>query len=133
MQTSTIPNDNLMPKITVSTPGRIVLFGEHQDYFHLPVIAAGINLRVHISGHRHNKSHISLNLINLRRTHTIPLRFPVKYLYRRAYLQSALNIMTRLGYKIPAFTATIQSNIPQNAGLSSSSAVTVAWIKFLFS
>jgi hypothetical protein len=27
-------------KFVVSTPGRICLFGEHQDYLHLPVIAA---------------------------------------------------------------------------------------------
>ena len=105
---------NLSNSIRASTPGRIVLFGEHQDYFHLPVIAAGINLRVNIQGNIHDKPRIHLILKNLRRTYTFPLHFPLKYHFRRAYLQSAMNLL-----------------IPQNAGLSSSSALTVAWIQFL--
>jgi galactokinase len=32
--------------IHTSTPGRIYLFGEHQDYLGLPVIAIAINKRV---------------------------------------------------------------------------------------
>ncbi|MBT4369578.1 MAG: galactokinase family protein, partial [Candidatus Marinimicrobia bacterium] len=32
----------------ISTPGRICLFGEHQDYLGLPVIAMGISLRAKI-------------------------------------------------------------------------------------
>jgi galactokinase len=35
-----------MKQILVSTPGRICLFGEHQDYLGLPIIAAGISRRV---------------------------------------------------------------------------------------
>jgi len=34
----------------VSTPGRICLFGEHQDYLGLPVIAAAISKRIQIKG-----------------------------------------------------------------------------------
>lgn len=117
--------------IRASTPGRIVLFGEHQDYFHLPVIAAGINLRINIQGNIHDKPRIHLILKNLRRTYTFPLQFPLKYHFRRAYLQSAMNLLTRKGFRIPPFEATIQGSIPQNAGLSSSSALTVAWIQFL--
>ena len=36
----------------VSTPGRICLFGEHQDYLGLPVIAMAISLRVNIVGEK---------------------------------------------------------------------------------
>jgi galactokinase len=32
--------------LTVSTPGRVCLFGEHQDYLGLPVIPAAISLRI---------------------------------------------------------------------------------------
>jgi len=32
--------------IRVSSPGRVCLFGEHQDYLGLDVIAAAINLRI---------------------------------------------------------------------------------------
>lgn len=34
----------------ISTPCRIRLFGEHQDYLGLPVIPAAISLRIHING-----------------------------------------------------------------------------------
>ncbi|MHA2364670.1 MAG: GHMP family kinase ATP-binding protein [Candidatus Hodarchaeales archaeon] len=128
MVTSVPPSNT----IQASTPGRIVLFGEHQDYFNLPVIAAGVSLRVQITGYAHDKSYIDLTLKNLRRTYSIPLKnIPLKYHFRRAYLQSSINLLSRKGFKIPAFKATIAGNIPQNAGLSSSSALTVAWIQFL--
>ena len=38
--------------LEVSTPGRICLFGEHQDYLGLPVIAMGISLRSIIKGQK---------------------------------------------------------------------------------
>jgi galactokinase len=36
-------------KVFVSTPSRICLFGEHQDYLGLEVIASAINLRFYAS------------------------------------------------------------------------------------
>ena len=118
--------------ITVSAPGRIILGGEHQDIFHLPVISAGINLRLYIKGQVINKPAMILQIENMRKTVTLPLRFPIKYRFRRSYLQSGLNNLFRAGYEIPGFQAKITSQIPQNAGLSSSSALCVAWAQFLF-
>lgn len=117
--------------IKSSAPGRIILFGEHQDYFHLPVISAGVNLRISIQGEAHTKPNIFLDLKNMRRTYSIPLQFPIPYRFRRAYLQSAINVIHRKGYTFTGFNASLTSNIPQNAGLSSSSALTVAWTAFL--
>lgn len=117
--------------IRSSAPGRIVLFGEHQDYFNLPVISAGVNLRMQITGHYHDKPYIYLILNNMKRTYTIPLQFPIPYRFRRAYLQSAINVLYRKGHTFDGFTASFSGNIPQNAGLSSSSALTVAWTAFL--
>ena len=34
----------------ISTPGRICLFGEHQDYLGLPVIPMAISLRTRLIG-----------------------------------------------------------------------------------
>ncbi|MFC1564948.1 galactokinase family protein, partial [candidate division KSB1 bacterium] len=42
----------MLEKLIVSAPGRICLFGEHQDYLGLPVIAAAIGLRISVSGER---------------------------------------------------------------------------------
>ncbi|OLS24169.1 MAG: Galactokinase [Candidatus Heimdallarchaeota archaeon LC_3] len=121
-------NNNL---IHVSAPGRIVLGGEHQDYFNLPVISAGISLRIEIRGKLLSKPIIQLRLHNMHRTLNIPLQFPIPYRFRRSYLQSGLNNIHRAGYKIPGFEAEVISKIPRNAGLSSSSALCVAWAKFL--
>lgn len=117
--------------IRSSAPGRIVLFGEHQDYFNLPVISAGVNLRITVLGHYHDKPYIHLVLNNMKRTYTIPLQFPIPYRFRRAYLQSAINVLHRKGFAFDGFTASFSGNIPQNSGLSSSSALTVAWTAFL--
>ena len=38
--------------LEITTPGRICLFGEHQDYLGLPVIAMAISLRANISGYK---------------------------------------------------------------------------------
>ena len=119
------------PLVKVSTPGRIVLAGEHQDYFKLPVISAGISLRITITGHAIDKPIARLSLKNMGRTLNIPLRFPIPYRFRRSYLQSGLNNLHRSGFKIPGFEAEITSDIPQNSGLSSSSALCVAWARFL--
>jgi len=52
-----------MKNITkVSTPGRICLFGEHQDYLGLPVIAAAISRRVNIEENQCKKSKMVIHL-----------------------------------------------------------------------
>ncbi len=48
--------------IKVSTPGRICLFGEHQDYLGLPVIAAAISRRVNITGLNRNDGKAVIHL-----------------------------------------------------------------------
>ncbi|MBT7422666.1 MAG: galactokinase family protein, partial [Candidatus Marinimicrobia bacterium] len=42
----------------VTTPGRICLFGEHQDYLGLPVIAMAISLRISITGKQRNDKQV---------------------------------------------------------------------------
>ncbi|MFN3490378.1 MAG: galactokinase family protein, partial [Emticicia sp.] len=48
--------------IKISTPGRICLFGEHQDYLGLPVIAAAISRRVDMSGEHRTDEQIIIHL-----------------------------------------------------------------------
>ncbi|MEA1880927.1 MAG: galactokinase family protein, partial [Candidatus Marinimicrobia bacterium] len=43
-------NTQIPKHLEISTPGRICLFGEHQDYLGLPVIAMAISLRAKIDG-----------------------------------------------------------------------------------
>ena len=113
--------------VSASAPGRICLFGEHQDYFGLPVAAAAIDLRGHIvSGSRPDRT-VELHLLDLDEVHTwdldaLPEPGP------RGYWLAALQVARREGW-LPesGWRAEVRSVIPQQAGASSSSALTAAW------
>lgn len=118
--------------LTVSTPGRICLFGEHQDYLGLPVIAAGISRRVRLTGTRRKDSWIRFSLPDIQQTLAFDCCFPITYTNKRDYYRSALNILYRRGYRYRSgFDITVQGDIPINSGTSSSSALLVTWIHFL--
>jgi len=119
-------------KLKVSAPGRISLFGEHQDYLNLPVITAAINLRIEIEGIKRNDNKFVFHLPDLNSKDSFHFGGQVNYEKERDYLRSAYNVLERQGVKIPAgYDCTISGKIPINSGTSSSSAMIVAWIKFL--
>jgi len=60
-------------KIKVSSPGRICLFGEHQDYLSLNVIPGAINLRCNIEGKISESGEISINDLGYKKIFKIPL------------------------------------------------------------
>ena len=116
----------------VSAPGRISLFGEHQDYLNLPVITAAINLRIEIEGIKRSDKKFNFNLPDLNETDNFSFDGPVKYIKERDYLRSAFNVLVRQNVQISVgYDCTIRGKIPINSGTSSSSAMIVAWIKFL--
>ena len=118
--------------ITVSTPGRICLFGEHQDYLGLPVIAAAISRRVNISGFNRNDGKAIIHLPDINRENAFDIFPEMPYVHKRDYFRSALNILQRRGYTFKkGIECTVQGNIPINSGTSSSSALLINWIHFL--
>ncbi|MEY4541150.1 MAG: hypothetical protein RLZZ306_2907 [Bacteroidota bacterium] len=118
--------------IKVSTPGRICLFGEHQDYLGLPVIAAAISRRVNIEGGRASSSKATIHLPDIHRSMNFDIFSEMPYQSNRDYFRSALNIMQREGYSFTnGVECTVQGNIPINSGTSSSSALLANWIHFL--
>ncbi len=118
--------------IKVSTPGRICLFGEHQDYLGLPVIAAAISKRVNIAGHQLHDSKAIIHLPDIKRKLTFDIHPEMLYANKRDYFRSALNILQREGYSFEnGFECTVEGNIPINSGTSSSSALLANWIHFL--
>ena len=122
----------LKNEIAISTPGRVCLFGEHQDYLHLPVLAAGISLRITITGRRQTRRLISIDLPDLSDSELINLDDPITYVRERDYFKSSLNILLRKGYTFSGgFDCAVKGSIPINAGTSSSSALVVGWINFL--
>ncbi len=119
-------------QLTVSAPGRICLFGEHQDYLGLPVITAAINLRITIKGTRRKDRIFHLDLPDIGIQEEINLEKIITYNKERDYLRSCLNILLRQHATIPhGYDCTVRGNIPINSGTSSSSALVIAWMKFL--
>jgi len=119
-------------EFTVSAPGRICLFGEHQDYLGLSVITAAIDLRISIYGKKRNDKKFILSMPDIGNEEIIDLAKPISYDKERDYFKSTLNVLMRHQVKISnGYDCVITGNIPINSGTSSSSALIVAWIKFL--
>ncbi len=118
--------------ISVSAPGRICLFGEHQDYFGLPIIAAAINLRIYIQGFPRSDHYIKIELPDIGDKDEFSLEKELTYQKERDYIRSAVNVLRRKGLRFDSgWECQLHGTIPINAGTSSSSALVVAWIKFL--
>lgn len=116
----------------VSTPGRICLFGEHQDYLGLPVIAAAISKRIQIEGGFRSDNWVHFSLPDVGAEETFELNYPLVYTKERDYFKSVLNVLHRKGHHLnKGLALTVSGNIPINSGTSSSSALLVSWVNFL--
>jgi galactokinase len=121
-----------MSQLIISAPGRICLFGDHQDYLGLPVIACAINRQIVLSAEKNNDNifHIIMPDISSERKIDISETFDI--LEDQDYFASAMRVVRRYGCNPSiGYTLTLKSNIPINAGVSSSSAIVVAWVHFL--
>lgn len=132
-------------KIFVSTPSRICLFGEHQDYLQLEVIAAAINLRFYAeisgrndkilrittSGGKHLKLSDSVNNWGYDET-IIDLSKPIVYENKRDYFKSIVNVLMKHGHTFEhGFDIHLDSEIPIGKGMSSSTTMIIVLIKAL--
>jgi len=118
--------------LSVSAPGRLCLFGEHQDYFGLPVLAAAIDLRIRVTGQRCPDKKLVLDLPDIGGRHDWPLGWNLDYSHKRDYLKSAVNILARKKIQLKSgWECRISGEIPINSGTASSSALQVAWVTFL--
>ena len=119
-------------KIKISTPGRICLFGEHQDYLGLPIIASAISKRIFIEGTKRNDREIRIELPDIKDAEIITLNSLLSYKNEQDYYRSSLNVLLMEGYSFSnGFDCVVHGDIPINSGTSSSSALVVTWINFL--
>ena len=119
-------------KIISSAPGRICLFGEHQDYLGLPVIAAAISLRISIEGQITNERFVNISLPDIEAEERFSLSGEIRYEKERDYFKSCIKILQRNGFTFSkGINCSVKGEIPINAGASSSSALVVGWINFL--
>ena len=115
----------------ISSPGRVCLFGEHQDYLGLPVLAMAISLRSIIRGAYRNDSLVIIRKPDIDETEKFDLN-KIKYSSSKDHFKSGLKVCKRFGFKFSkGFDCELRSNIPIKAGTSSSSSILVTWIHFL--
>ena len=121
-----------MKKIVSLAPGRTCLFGDHQDYLGLPVIACAINRNIKLTAEQNDSNSFVLNMIDIDQVRIININETFEKLEPRDYFASSLRVLRRHGC-IPSvgYDITITGDIPINSGTSSSSALLIAWIEFL--
>jgi galactokinase len=126
--------------LQISAPGRICLWGEHQDYLGLSVIPAAITKRCYIQGEVNSQGIIRLddkvyhNIIQI--PFTKKNREHGYILEENDYLKAVLNVIIKKGLlnnKNPmmGFDGMLRNDVPQKSGLSSSAALLVAFTKLL--
>ena len=117
--------------LRVKSPGRICLFGEHQDYLDLPVISMAISLHSTIIGKKINSNKVIIHKKDLGEIESFSLD-DFEYGNDRDYFKSGLAICLREGLEFSnGFEVEVESNIPMQAGCGSSSSIMVGWIYFL--
>lgn len=121
-----------MKKITSLAPGRTCLFGDHQDYLGLPVIACAIDRNIKLTAEQNQTNTFVLNMVDIDEVRIIDIDATFDKLEPRDYFASSLRVLRRYGC-VPhtGYDITITGDIPINSGTSSSSALLMAWIRFL--
>lgn len=121
-------------EVIVQAPGRLCLFGEHQDFLGLAVIACPIDLTITITCRPRRDRHLAVHFPDLAGCPRDLIRADrlAKYRHNRDYVRSVTNVLRRQGLHIKqGYDCIVHGTIPINAGTSSSSALVVAWTAFL--
>ena len=85
----------------ITTPGRVCLFGEHQDYLGLPVIAMAISLRANMSGEKRSDRKVIIHKPDIGEVETFSLD-DLSYNKPRDYFKRATKIEARVNSAINA-------------------------------
>tara|TARA_Y100001937_G_scaffold23899_1_gene34217 strand:- start:256689 stop:257777 length:1089 start_codon:yes stop_codon:yes gene_type:complete len=117
-------------QVISSAPGRICLFGEHQDYLGLPVIAMAVDLRFYIQYNPAPAGPYRIRTPDLaEKERSLDLHVdPVG----DDYCWGIARVLMDEGFTLPSGGEfTFESKIPVRAGCSSSSAMSAAWLRLL--
>lgn len=112
-------------------PGRICLFGDHQDYLGLPIIACAIDRYVTLKSVANDEGIFKITMPDLGERFELRFRENIPTSHT-VHLINTLRVVSRYGCSPNVgYDIEITSDVPINAGLSSSSAVVVAWVQWL--
>lgn len=114
-------------RITAKAPARLCLFGEHQDYLGLPVIAMSIDLFLRAEGGVADDPKLTLRFLDMDREDVVPLAHaPFDYRFDNDFVHSTLRVLQRYGHGVSPLNLDFSSMIPVNSGSSSSTAMILA-------
>ena len=120
-----------------TAPGRLCLFGEHQDYLNLPVIALALPLScsIHVTP-RNDSRHLNLQFGSKSWKIPIDQKPPQQVIDTNdntlLFALAAIHETLKDGWVFPHGADCVSTTtIPLQAGVSSSSAFCVAWIQVL--
>lgn len=121
------------PEITLLSPGRINLIGEHVDYYGGLVMPAAINKYIVLSIAKSTNQYSSVYSSNYDEkivldAQNLPIQTGSNWV---KYLNTALEVVRESGFKSMTFDLTIISNLPTGAGLSSSAALVTGFIEIV--
>jgi len=119
--------------IKIKSPGRICLFGEHQDYLNYPTISMAISKYIYLQAERISEPKFLINQPDIDTSIELQLNSgELEYTSNRDYLVSGYNQFIRKNCKFEkGYKIKITGDIPINAGVASSSALVIAWLYFL--
>ena len=118
--------------IEIKVPARVCFYGDHQDYLGLPVIAGTIDRYINLKATPNSDRNYLLRLLDLNKESSISLDDNLEHIQADDYFRSVMTVLKGQGFQFDeGYDIEISGNIPVNAGLSSSSALVVAWIRFL--
>ncbi|MCK0161900.1 GHMP kinase [Allomuricauda sp. F6463D] len=118
--------------IEIKVPARICFYGDHQDYLGLPVIAGAIDRYISLRATPNTDKKYVVRLLDLQQELSIALNDNLQQIQPDDYFRSSMVVLKSQGFQFgQGYNIEISGNIPVNAGLSSSSALVVAWIRFL--
>lgn len=126
--------------IRVETPSRICLFGEHQDYLGLEVIASAINLHFSTKAVKRNDSILNIKIRDSSigelgatndegkyEEYTLDVSKEQVYEKKRDYFKSVINVLKREGFDIPGADIVMDSEIPIGKGMCSSTTMVLVY------
>jgi galactokinase len=119
--------------VIVRVPGKLNLMGEHTEYFEGLVLAVAVNryIEVSISERDDNSLRVySANYDERKKSSISGLKYKREDRWAN-YVKGAVAVMLQLGCPVKGLDITINSEIPQQVGLGSSSALTLALVSAL--
>lgn len=118
-------------RLSSSAPGRVCLFGEHQDYLGLPVIPCAVSMRCTVTGSTVQNGEFRIVDVTTGQR----CLFESGDLHLRGddfdYLRAVVSVMVGEGRRPGGADVKIRNQVPIESGLSSSAAFLVSWAGFL--